>query len=145
MKNQKCKKENVKSFTDETNVEKVLGVVWDHENDKVSYKISLKKNLLAQNSESVRPQRLTKRKISSQEDQIFDPVGFASVFVIRWKIGFQHLWQKGLDCDSELSERDEENWRHLFTEMENLNALKFERCLTPIRGSDSIVHFLGCV
>ncbi|KAJ8036637.1 hypothetical protein HOLleu_20672 [Holothuria leucospilota] len=132
-------KENVKSFTDETKVEKVLGVVWDHENDKFSYKVNLKKSLLVQNSESGELQRLTKRKILSQVAQIFDPVGFASAFVIRAKIGLQHLWQKGLDWDSELSERDEEKWRHLFKEMENLNALKFERCLTPVNGRDPIL------
>ncbi|KAJ8031913.1 hypothetical protein HOLleu_25277 [Holothuria leucospilota] len=51
----------------------------------------------------------------------------------------EHLWQKGLDWDSELSERDEEKRRHLFKEMENLNALKFERCLTPVNGRDPIL------
>ncbi|KAJ8018338.1 hypothetical protein HOLleu_43725 [Holothuria leucospilota] len=41
------------------------------------------------------------------------------------------LWQQGLDWDTELPEEDQSAWNQLFKEMEHLNNVTFERCLTP--------------
>ena len=109
------------------NDDKVLGMVWENGTDDFSYKVKLDKNL-------VDPQmttKMTKRRILSQVARIFDPIGFAAAVVIRAKIGLQRLWEAGLDWDSELSEQSQTEWRKLFREIEELKAIKFERCLTP--------------
>ena len=50
------------------------------------------------------PLKLTKRMILSQIARMYDPVGFTAAFLIKAKIGLQHLWQKELDWDQELPE-----------------------------------------
>jgi hypothetical protein len=52
---------------------------------------------------------------------IYDPIGFASAFLIRAKIGIQELWQKGINWDDELSPESQEQWLSFFEEMKKLN------------------------
>eukprot|EP00057_Strongylocentrotus_purpuratus_P025475 XP_011679949.1 PREDICTED: uncharacterized protein LOC100891320 [Strongylocentrotus purpuratus] len=104
--------------------EKVLGVVWEDDSDVFSYKVKLNENVTHTNS-------MTKRRILSQVARIFDPIGYAAAFVVRAKIGLQRLWEEGLDWDAELSESCQSEWRKFFEEMEKLNNVKLERCLTP--------------
>ena len=74
---------------------------------------------------------LSKRTILSQVAQIYDPIGFASAFLIRAKIGLQKLWKKGVGWDKKLTSETQEKWTNLFQEMMSLNGTSFERCLTP--------------
>ena len=78
-----------------------------------------------------KPERLTKRSVLNRVARIFDPVGFASAFVIRAKIGLQYLWKRKLDWDDELPHDMQEFWTSLFNEALLLSQLEFERCLTP--------------
>ena len=81
----------------------------------------------------MKPERLTKRSVLSRVlvARIFDPVGFASAFIMRAKIGLQDLWKRGLDWDDELPPEMQEFWTNLFNEALLLSQLEFERCLTP--------------
>lgn len=112
---------------------KILGVVWNHENDTLSYKVCLGQDMAEPETQSEisKPEKFTKRKIMSKVARIFDPIGFASALVVRAKIGLQKLWQQGLDWDTELPEEDQSAWNQLLKEMEHLNNVTFERCLTP--------------
>ena len=74
---------------------------------------------------------LSKRTILSQVAWIYDPIGFASAFLIRAKIGLQELWEKGVGWDEKLPFETQEKWTNLFQEMKSLNGTSFERCLTP--------------
>ncbi|XP_071946012.1 uncharacterized protein [Antedon mediterranea] len=105
--------------------EKVLGTVWEPISDKLKYRVNIELN----NSETM--PNLTKRKILSQIAKIFDPIGFAAAFLIRAKIGMQHLWQKGYDWDEDLPTSVQDWWVKLFKEMKELNTISFDRCLTP--------------
>ncbi|XP_071509125.1 uncharacterized protein [Diadema antillarum] len=109
--------------------EKVLGAVWKHETDEFSYQV--KSTLLQSEAEKDDSCKLTKRQILSQVARIFDPIGFASAFLVRAKIGMQRLWQLGLDWDEELPPRENAEWVKLFREMKELNEVTFPRCLTP--------------
>ncbi|XP_033643441.1 uncharacterized protein LOC117303376 [Asterias rubens] len=119
-------------FLDTTTDEKVLGTVWNRKTDEFHYKVNLDldKNLSTDDRELMQ-RKLTKRQILSQIAQIFDPIGFAAAFLIRTKIGMQHLWQQGLDWDQEIPKADHDSWIQLFKEMKELNEISFERCLTP--------------
>ena len=69
--------------------DKVLGIVWNTTED--SFKFQVKTEAIS----SLDSTKLTKRSILSQVARIFDPVGFASAFLIRAKIGLQELWRQG--------------------------------------------------
>ncbi|XP_068675312.1 uncharacterized protein [Montipora foliosa] len=107
------------------NEEKVLGVVWNNHTDMFTLKV--KPELLL----SQEPAMLSKRTILSQVARIYDPIGFASAFLIRAKIGLQELWEKGVGWDEKLPSETQEKWTNLFQEMKSLNGTSFERCLTP--------------
>ncbi|XP_068750786.1 uncharacterized protein [Montipora capricornis] len=107
------------------NEEKVLGVVWNSHTDMFTLKV--KPELLL----SQEPAMLSKRTILSQVARIYDPIGFASAFLIRAKIGLQELWEKGVGWDEKLPSETQEKWTNLFQEMKSLNGTSFERCLTP--------------
>ena len=107
------------------NEDKVLGVTWNCRIDKFTFKV---KPRLTQ---SQVPMILSERKILSQVAQIYNPIGFASAFLIKAKIGLQELWQKGIDWDEELPAKIKEKWTGLFEEMMKLNAVSLERCLKP--------------
>ena len=73
---------DVASTNEKGSTEKVLGLEWNPESDK----LKLHTKELHQQKENKKPERLTKRSVLSRVAQIFDPVGFASAFVIRAKI-----------------------------------------------------------
>ncbi len=114
--------------------EKVLGLEWKHKVDKFSYKVkgdlSNTKNEKDE-SKLARPP-LTKRTILSRIARIYDPIGFAAVFLIRAKISIQELWMMGQEWDQELPEETQKNWSKFFKELEHLNTVEFPRCLTPL-------------
>ena len=126
--------EDASKLLEKASDEKVLGVVWEDDQDVFSYKVKLKDN--------VTQTKMTKRSILSRVARIFDPIGYAAAFVIREKIGLQKLWEAGLDWDAELPEECEAEWRKLFQEMEELNQVKFKRCLTP---SDAVGRPMLCI
>ena len=74
---------------------------------------------------------LTKRKILARIARIFDPLGFAAAFLVNAKIGMQRLWELGLGWDAELPPEEVSRWLALFKEMNNLNHVALDRCLTP--------------
>ncbi|XP_068717038.1 uncharacterized protein [Montipora capricornis] len=106
-------------------VEKVLGVVWDSCTDTFSF--AVKSDLL----DCQEPIQLSKRKVLSQIARIYDPIGFASAFIISVKIALQALWKRGISWDEELSSELSQRWKKPFQEMVQLNGVQFDRCLTP--------------
>ena len=82
-------------------VDKVLRVVWNHRTDELRFKVRpelIKVSDVTDQSAAT----LTKRMILSKVAYIYDPIGLASAFLIRAKIGIQHLWQLGIGWDQEL-------------------------------------------
>ena len=71
-------------------------MAWNHHTDVFTFKVNHELRLLQQ------PTLLSKIKILSQVSRIYDPIGFASAFLIRAKIGLQELWEKGIDWDEKL-------------------------------------------
>ena len=118
-------------LTNET-AKKVLGLVWDHLKDVFTFKVNVEHLNSEQTAEQkIQGKRITKRMILSQIARIFDPLGFAAAFIVKAKIGMQHLWQKGVDWDEQLPVDEHNKWMELFAQMKELNGVTIERCLTP--------------
>ena len=113
------------AFLQGGSVEKVLGVAWNSNTDTFSF--AVKSDLL----NCQEPIQLTKRKVLSQIARIYDPIGFASAFMISAKIALQALWKRGISWDEELPPELSQRWKRLFQEMVQLNGVRFDRCLTP--------------
>ena len=91
-----------KVFEGGAEVDEVLGVVWDHGTDQLRFKV--RPDLIkASDITDQTTATLTKRMILSKVARIYDPIGLASAFLIRAKIGIQHLWQVGVSWDQELN------------------------------------------
>ena len=113
------------TFLQGGSVEKVLGVVRDSSTDTFSFEAAFDLHHCQE------PIQLSKRKVLSQIARIYDPIGFASAFMIRAKIALQALWKRGISWDEELPPELSERWKRLFHEMVQLNGVRFDRCLTP--------------
>ena len=131
MKNVNQSEQNLKVFKGSSE-EKVLGVIWNNSEGTFSFVVKLVPGMNLEKSIPQQiPLKLTKRMILSQIARIYDPAGFTAAFLIKAKIGLQHLWQKGPDWDQELPEEIYQDWVQLFEQMRYLSEVKFERCLTP--------------
>lgn len=117
-------------------VEKILGVIWISERDTLSFKVP------ADFPEGKEMVQLSKRKILSRMAQVYDPIGYATAFLIKAKIGLQTLWKRGISWDEDLPSELLEKWKTLFEEMVQLNGVSFERCLTP---PDAVGQPILCV
>ena len=106
-------------------VEKILDVVWDSSTDTFSFAVN---SGLLDCQESI---QLSKRKMPSQIVRNYDPIGFATAFMINSKIVLQALWKRGISWDEELPPDLSERCKRLFQEMVQLNEVRFDRCLTP--------------
>ena len=72
----------------------------------------------------------------SKVARIYDPIGLASAFLIRGKIGIPHLWQLGIGWDQELQPAIQDQWTRRFQEMTELNEVSFPRGLFNIRANE---------
>ena len=79
------------TFLQGRSVEKVLGMVWDSSADRLSFKVAC--DFL----NCQEPIQLSKRKILSQVVHICGPIGSATAFLTRAKIGLQELWKRGIN------------------------------------------------
>lgn len=70
--------------------QKVLGVRWDIAADCLVFGVR-------EISASADTQESTKRKVTSTVGKFYNPLGFLSPVVIKFKMFFQELCEKGLD------------------------------------------------
>ena len=105
-------------------------MVWNCNTDEFRFKVKLEFLSPTDPSVHLKP-KITKQRILSQVARIYDPIGFAASFIIRAKIGMQHLRKLGLNWDDELPCNVQEKWIQLFTEMKELDGIGFKRCLVP--------------
>jgi hypothetical protein len=97
-------------------VERALGVLWNTENDTLEIKVSQEKLIP------------TKRNILRKICTVFDPLGFASPFVLRAKIIMQHLWRQSYDWDQPISGQILQAWELWNEELTKLADFTLPRC-----------------
>lgn len=137
-------------------MEKVLGIGWRPVEDQFCFKVKLnfserKRKLHTepdikshQIPEKI-PAKLTKRMILSQINSVYDPLGLAGPFTVRAKIMMRQLWasETKLDWDDPVPELCREGWVKFFSDLFDMNNIKFERCLKPANavGDPALVIF----
>lgn len=114
--------------------EKVLGIIWDKEGDKLSVRT-------VQHDSDFGP--YTKRAVLSIMAGIYDVFGFVAPIIVTAKIMMQQLWRLKLDWDEELPENIREQWKTWLKELQNIKTIQFPRSLTPplARGNPDLVIF----
>ncbi|XP_043064457.1 uncharacterized protein LOC122320328 [Drosophila ficusphila] len=99
-----------------TSAVKVLGMLWNPQDDVLSYKASL----------STEPDA-TKRQVLSDVSRIFDPLGILAPVVVQFKILFQELWLLDLDWDSKLPPKLAEWWQTCRDDINYITNLRIPR------------------
>lgn len=110
--------ENVHPVThtfDQNSLVKILGVGWQYEIDKFSYKIKI---------ENKPP---TKRNVLSQIAKIYDPLGWLSPVVFYAKHFMQVLWTRGLEWDETLPNDLVKYWETFINELPFLSSITIDR------------------
>ena len=100
-------------------VERALGVHWSIENDCFGFRITLK------------DKPVTRRGILSTVSSIYDPLGFASPFLLQGKLILQQLCADQNVWDDELSSEQRMSWEKWRTNLPKLESIKVNRCIKP--------------
>lgn len=112
-------------------VKSVLGLYWNVENDKLSFKLK---------PEEETETSWTKRKILSKISKLYDPIGFLGPVIIRGKIIIQELWRDKLDWDEELSIPIQEKWQTYNKELEMVRDISIKRWIGSTKNSSVQLH-----
>ncbi|XP_063985390.1 uncharacterized protein LOC135166760 [Diachasmimorpha longicaudata] len=100
----------------EESVTKVLGLCWHQSTDTFRYK-----------SRRFNAATITKRTVSSEIAQIFDPLGFIAPVVVQGKVLLQELWKLKANWDDPLPEEYKERWRTFRGDLTNLDRVTVPR------------------
>ncbi|XP_071483358.1 uncharacterized protein [Diadema antillarum] len=100
-------------------VERALGMSWNVEEDCFGYKISPK------------DKPLTRRGLLSVVSSMYDPMGYASPFIVRGKLVLQELCRKGLTWDEPIPEIDKDKWLKWLDELPAIERFTVNRCIRP--------------
>ena len=106
--------------------ERALGVHWNVVNDTFGFQISEKKN----------PQ--TRRGILSTVSSVYDPLGFASPFILTSKIILQQLCKKRLGWDDPIPDAELEEWKAWQHDLPKLELFNINRCFKPVSFTPTI-------
>ena len=136
--------------------EKVLGVSWNPVADQFRFRVKLnfsertrklhiEPDLEPHQIQERIPVNLNKRKILSQVNSIYDQLGLAGPFTVRAKIMMRQLWasERKIDWDDPVPEEYKKDWIKFFSDLFDMNNIKFERCLKPpnAAGNPTLVIF----
>ncbi|XP_071832390.1 uncharacterized protein [Apostichopus japonicus] len=104
---------------DELPKERALGVQWCVERDQLEFNIT-KVN-----------EKATRRNILSVMSAVYDPIGYASPFLLQAKKILQSLCRLKVDWDSDIPDDQRNEWEKWLKELPILERLKIPRCLKP--------------
>ena len=99
--------------------ERALGVLWCIENDSFGFRIQLKDS------------PLSRRGILSTISSIYDPLGFASPFLLQGRRILQQLCGDKKNWDEEITPDERSAWERWRGELPGLESLNIPRCFKP--------------
>ena len=125
----------------ESKTEKVLGMEWEPQNDRILYSSrsnfsdTKQKNsdLCLTQLPAAIPEKLTKRQILSQVNGIYEPLGLISPFTVKAKIMLRKLWAQDqkFGWDEPIPSSFRQEWITFFQEIFLLGSISFNRSIKP--------------
>ncbi|XP_022817932.1 uncharacterized protein LOC111350544 [Spodoptera litura] len=112
---------------------KALGITWNLKSDRFQYNCNFPTN--------AKP--ITKRKILSDIQKLFDPLGWIAPTTVMAKILIQKLWLERLQWDDEVSDTLQEEWQQIRSDLNNINEIKIERWLGTLSFSNNKAQIHG--
>ncbi|XP_065074719.1 uncharacterized protein LOC135698602 [Ochlerotatus camptorhynchus] len=107
-----------------TGSERVLGIVWDPQEDVFTFALQLRENLQPYLSGDERP---TKRIVLSIVMSLFDPLGLLTMFTIHGKMLIQDLWRTGCEWDESIDDESFEKWQRWTALLPDIERVKIPR------------------
>ncbi|XP_055623638.1 uncharacterized protein LOC129767049 [Toxorhynchites rutilus septentrionalis] len=107
-----------------TGSERVLGIVWDPQEDVFTFALKLRENLQPCLTGDKRP---TKRIVLSIVMSLFDPLGLLTMFVIHGKMLIQDLWRTGCEWDDTVDDESFEKWKRWTALLPDIERLRIPR------------------
>ena len=105
---------------DKTNIIEVLGLLWDRKRDLLFCNVT----------EIARPpDPITRRKILSTAQKIFDPIGFLCPVTLYPKLLLQESWKTKLSWDAEVPEDIKLKFLKWLSALSKLKDIKIPRCI----------------
>ncbi|XP_060579275.1 uncharacterized protein LOC132736195 [Ruditapes philippinarum] len=99
--------------------DRALGVNWNVNDDKITFKIKISKK------------PLTRRGILSIVSAIFDPLGLVSPVTLRAKAIVQSLYRKKIGWDETIPQKEIEDWQQWIANLPSLEKISIDRCFRP--------------
>ncbi|XP_033642413.1 uncharacterized protein LOC117302547 [Asterias rubens] len=100
--------------------ERALGVLWDIESDAFTFNVS------------VTEKPLTRRGLLGTVSSVYDPLGYASPFVLTAKILFQSLCRMKIGWDDPIPDSIKEQWIRWMADLPLLQKISIPRCVKPL-------------
>jgi hypothetical protein len=136
---------------------KVLGLRWDTERDEICFDIKLnygekvkgaytKEDAPLTDPESTLPFRVTRRILWRVAQSQYNPLGLLSLYIVKWKLLMRKVTLKGKNggWESVLDQEEEEEFRGLLQDMDELRKIRFPRCVCPLEGQFKKSLLLVC-
>ena len=99
--------------------DKVLGVLWNIEDDAFGFKFALKSK------------PLTRRDVLSLLSSVYDSLDFGAPFHLKGKQILQKLCEQGLKWDEELPKETAVEWIKWKDKLSDLESVHMKRCFIP--------------
>ncbi len=126
---------------------RVLGLRWDTEEGEICVDVKLnygekvkgaytEEDASLTDPKSALPRWVTRRILWRVAQGQYDPLGFLSVYMVKWKQLMRKVILKGKGgrWESALDQEEEEEFRGLLQDLNELRKIRFPRCLQPLEG-----------
>ena len=127
----------VSSKQPELKLKKVLGLIWNLEQDMISVDISAPIDYYKSIT------NLTKRVVLQFVSRIYDPLGLLAPYTINFKFLIQDLWKEKLSWDEDLSSDIKNKFLKVIKNFEKLSEFKVDRYVSFINKDYLEIHIFA--
>lgn len=112
---------------------KVLGMMWDRNNDSLSLR----------DAKLVETNSVIKRSVLKDVASVFDPLGLFSLVTLNGKLLLQNLWIKHCEWDEEIDSEDLFNWNEVRNDLKLISDQRLDRFVV-FKKQDDVKNILVC-
>lgn len=113
------------NLKEEKQIEKVLGVFWEHHEDVITFKISM---WLRESDIFAGIKTPTKREMLRLVMSIYDPLGLIGHVIMYVKVLMKEVWRSNIDWDDQIPPELTTKWTQWVTILPDIQNIKIPRC-----------------